>query len=191
MIKITNLEQIKEINLEQDKVLYIYGKTGSGKTYFSKELMKENNKNGFYTTFEEITKNIKNELYMIDLLGKDFIIVDDEIKHIENKQMICISIELRLKEIQNKGRGVIIIGNLTPAELKKRKISLIDFILSGEQIEICYDIENRIKIAEEYTKKCNSTINKSTLKAIAKEKNLGKMKGEINKERFGTRLKIY
>lgn len=65
-------------------------------------------------------------------------------------------------------------------ELRKRKIALIDFILSKEQIEICYNIETRIKIAEEYTKKVNSTINKNTLEAIVKEENLGKIKGKIN-----------
>lgn len=180
MIKITNLEQIKEINLKEDIVFYIYGKTGSGKTYFSKELMKQNNKEAFYTTFEEIINNISNDLYMVDLLGKNFIIVDDEIKQIANKEMVCISIERRLKEIQNKERGVIVLGSLTPEELKQRKTSLIDIILSGEQIEICYDLENRIKIAEEYSKDRETIINKNTLEVIAKEENLGKIKGKIN-----------
>lgn len=181
MIKITNLKQINEVSLKENTVFYIYGKTGSGKTYFSKELMKQKNKKALYTTFEEIIKNISNELYMVNLLGKNFIIIDDEIKQIANKEMLCISIERRLKEIQDKEIGIIVLGSLTPEELKQKKNSLIDFILSGEQIEICYNIENRIKIAEEYTKQCKTRINENTLEAIAKEENLGKIKGIINK----------
>lgn len=180
MLKIINPDQIKEITLQESKVLYIYGKIGSGKTYFSKQLMKKNNKNALYTTFEEIMKNISNELYMVDLLGKDFIIIDDGIKQIANKEMFCISIEQRLKQIQDKKKGIIVIGSLEPEELKKRKTSFIDFILSGEQIEICYDIDARIKIAEKYSKQCETVIMKDTLKAIAKEENLGKIKGVIN-----------
>lgn len=80
---------------------------------------------------EKNSYNIKN---YNEILEKENIIIDDEIKQIANKD------------------------------------------------EICYDIENRIQIAEEYAKNCKSIINKNTLKAIAKEK---------NKERFGTRLKIY
>lgn len=181
MVKITNFEQMKEINLEDNNIFYIYGKVGSGKTYFSKELMKKNNKNAFFTTFEEIIKNIPNELYMIDLLGKDFIIIDDEIKQIASKEMTCFSIERRLKEMIDKNRSLIILGSLKPEELIKINTSLINFILSGEQIEISYDIDARIKIAEQYTKQCKTVINKNILKAIAKEENLGKIRGTINK----------
>ncbi len=180
MIKITNLEQIKDIHLQENKIFYIYGKTGSGKTYFSKELMRQNNKNALYTTFEEIIKNIQNELYMVNLLGKNFIIIDDEIKQIEKKEMVCISIEKRLKQIQDEKIGIIALGSLKPEELKERNIPLIDFILSGEQIEICYDIDARIKIAEEYAKQYKNKIQKDTIQSIAKEENLGKIKGIIN-----------
>lgn len=180
MIKITNLEQIKEIHLQENKIFYIYGKTGSGKTYFSKELMKQNNKNALYTTFEEMIKNIQNELYMVNLLGKNCIIIDDEIKQIEKKEMVCILIEQKLKQIQDKEIEIIVLGSLKPEELKERNIPLINFILSGEQIEICYDIDARIKIAEEYAKQHQFRMQKEIINSIAKEENLGKIKGKIN-----------
>lgn len=81
----------------------------------------------FTTIMEKNSYNIKN---YNEILEKENIIIDDEIKQIANKD------------------------------------------------EVCYEIQ----IAEEYAKNCKSIINKNTLKAIAKEK---------NKERFGTRLKIY
>lgn len=181
MIKITNLEQVKEIKLSENTLFYIYGKTGRGKTHFSKELIKQNKQKGIYTTFEEISQNISNDKYMNNLLEKDFIIIDDEIKQIEQKEMLCISIERKLEEIQNRKIGIIIIGSLPPEELKLRKTSLVEFILSGEQIEICYDIESRIKIAKEYAKQSKIEINENIMKAIVKEENIGKIRGIINR----------
>lgn len=179
-MKITNLEQIKEINLKENKVLYIYGKTGRGKTYFSKRLIKQNKIEAIYTTFEEISENISNKSYINNLLEKNFIIIDDEIKQIEQRELLCITIERKLREIQNRKIGIIIVGSLTPDELRKRKTSLANFILSGNQIEISYDIENRIKIAEEYSKQTKTEVNENIIKSIVKEENLGKIRGKIN-----------
>lgn len=184
MIKITNLEQVKEIKLSENTLFYIYGKTGRGKTHFSKELINQNKQDAIYTTFEQISQNISNDNYMKKLLEKDFIIIDDEIKQIEQKEMLCISIERKLEEIQNRKMGIIIIGSLSPEELMLIKTSLVEFILSGEQIEICYDIESRIKIAEKYSKQLKIEINENIIKAIVEEENIGKIKGIINQRNF-------
>ena len=181
MIKITNLEQVKEIKLSENTLVYIYGKTGRGKTHFSKELINQNKQDAIYTTFEEISQNISNDKYINNLLEKDFIIIDDEIKQIEQKEMLCISIERILEEIENRKIGIIIIGSSSPEELMLRKTSLVEFILSGEQIEICYDIESRIKIAKEYAKQSKIEINENIMKAIVKEENIGKIRGIINR----------
>ena len=179
-MKVTSLEQIKEIDLENNNVFYIYGKIGSGKSYFSKKLMQQNNKKAYYTTFDEIISNISNELYIANLLGKDFIVIDDGIKKILNKELTCITVERRLKEIQDRGIRIIVLSSVLPEEIKQENKKLIEFVLSGEKIEVCYDIENRIKIAKEYCEECKATINDNTLRAIAKEENLGKIRGKIN-----------
>ena len=101
-MKVTSLEQIKGIDLENNNVFYIYGKIGSGKSYFSKKLMQQNNKKAYYTTFDEIISNISNDLYIEDLIGKDFIVIDDGIKKIVNKELTCMTVERRLKEIQDR-----------------------------------------------------------------------------------------
>lgn len=179
MIKIASLDQIKDINIEENNVFYIYGKTGSGKTYFIKELVKQNNKEVVFIDFTEIIQNIQNETYINNINNK-IIIIDDDIKQIIGKEITSIAIErilIKMKDAKNK---IIIISSIMPEELNKINSYLTNFILSEEQIEICYNIENRIKIAEEYAKKNKIEIQKEIIKSIAKEKNLGKIKGKIN-----------
>ena len=180
MIKITNQKQIKEIKLERYNLYYIYGRTGSGKTHFVKDLMKQNYKNAFDTDFDTFIKNISNVSYLKNMLEKDFVVMDDEIKSVITKEMISMLLVERLKEIQNSGKSIIFVGSQIPSKLEKIDSLLAKFILSGEKIEICYDIKNRIEIAEEYAKKNKNEIQKETIKNIAKEKNLGKIKGKIN-----------
>lgn len=180
MIKITNQKQIKEIALEKYNLYYIYGKTGSGKTHFVKDLMKENHKNAFYTDFDTIIKNISNVSYFKNMLEKDFVVIDDEIKSVITKEMIGMLLVEKLKEIQNSGKSIVFVESQIPSKLEKIDSLLAKFILSGEKIEICYNIENRVRIAEEYAKKNKNEIQKETIRNIAKEKNLGKIKGKIN-----------
>lgn len=179
MIKISDIEQIENIELDKNKIFYIYGKIGSGKTYFAKQIANKNNKKVFYTDFYEIIHAYTEEKNL-QIQDEEVIIIDDEIKTVIEKEITCLTLQNILEKMQEEGKIILIVSNLTPKELQEKNKLLAKFILQGEQIEICYDIENRIKIAEEYTKKCKSIINKNTLKAIAKEENLGKIRGKIN-----------
>jgi len=176
---ITKLEQIECINLSENKIFYIYGKAGSGKTYFTKQIVKKNNETVFYTDFNEIVKNYAENQNII-IKNKEVIIIDDEIKTILEKEFMSLTLKRILEKLQNEGKKIIIISNLTPKQLKSKNKILADCLLNGEKIEICYDIENRMKIAEQYSKQCKTIINKNIIKSIAKEENLGKMKGQIN-----------
>lgn len=179
MLKISNLEQIKNINLDEDKIFYIYGKIGSGKTYFAKKITKINNKEAFYTNFYEIIQAYtQGEELQIE--NKEVIIIDDEIKTVIEKEFTCLTLQRILEKMQDDGKILLVISNLLPKQLKQKNKLLAEFVLQGEQIEICYDIQNRTKIAEEYSKQCETTINKNILQAIAKESNIGKIKGSIN-----------
>lgn len=178
-MKITKPEQIQDIILDDNKVFYIYGKIGSGKTYFVKEMAKKNNKKVFYTDFYEIIHTyIEGKDLQID--DEEVIIIDDEIKTILKKEMVCLTLKRMLEEFRNQGKILVIISSLTPEELKRKNELLADIILSGEQIEIMYDIESRIKIAQEYSKTHKIVTNKNILESIAKEENLGKIRGSIN-----------
>ena len=178
-MKITKPEQIQDIILDENKVFYIYGKIGSGKTYFVKEMAKKNNKKVFYTDFYEII-NTYIEGKELQIEDEEVIIIDDEIKTILKKEMVCLTLKRMLEEFKNQGKILVIISNLTPEELKQKNESLADTILSGEQIEIMYDIESRIKIAQEYSKTHKIVTNNNILESIAKEENLGKIRGSIN-----------
>lgn len=179
MIKISNLEQIKNINLDENKIFYIYGKIGSGKTYFSKNIVKINNKKALYTSFYDIIHaSAQGEELQIE--DKEVIIIDDEIKTVIEKEFSCLSLQRILEKMQNDGKVLLIITSLSPKKLKEKNKHLAEFVLKGEQIEICYDIENRTKIAEEYSKQSKTIINKNVLQSIAKENNIGKIKGRIN-----------
>lgn len=179
MIKITNLEQIKEINLKENRVFYIYGKIGSGKTYFAKEMAKMNNKKFFYTDFYEIiydyTKGRK-----LQIGNEEIVIIDDEIKTVIEKEFVCLTLQRILENLQKEGKILLIVSSLTPKELEEKNKLFAKFVLQGKQIEICYDIETRMKIAEKHCEKQETIVNKNVLKSISKEENLGKIKGKIN-----------
>lgn len=179
MIKVSKLEQIKEINLQENNLFYIYGKIGSGKTYLAKEITNKNNKKVFYTDFYEII-HAYTEGRNLQIENEEIIIIDDEIKTIIEKEFICLTLQRILEHMKEKGKILLIISNLTPKELEKKNKQFAKFILQGEQIETCYDLDTRIEIAEQYTKQHNTIVNKNIIESIAKEENLGKMKGKIN-----------
>lgn len=180
MIKITKIEQRENISLDENNLFYIYGKIGSGKTYLAKEIANNNGKKIFYTDFYEIIDGF-TQGKKIEIEDEEVIIIDDEIKTVIEKEFVCLTLERILEELKNDGKILCIIGNLTPEELKQKNESLASVILSGEQIEVSYDIESRIKIAKEYSKQCETIINKNIIESIAKEENLGKMRGTINR----------
>lgn len=179
MIKITKLDQIQEINFQSNTLCYLYGKTGSGKTYLSKQLAKQTQKEVLYTDFGQIMQDISDKQYK-NKMENTMIVIDDEIKQLQGKEMVSFQIEKMIKEIQNRGISIIILSSLTPKELKAITPSLAEFILSGIQMELCYDVETKIQIAEEYSKKYQMKMQKELLQSIVKkEKDLGKIRGMI------------
>lgn len=180
MITITKPEQIKEINWKENKVYYLYGKIGCGKTYIVKEIIKQYHQKRIDTNFSEIIEARKEEEKQVEK-EKGIIVIDEETKNIMKKQFVSLTIERTLRKMQEEGNTILILNTVTPEELEKIDNPLAKFLLSCTPIKICYDEESRIKIAEEYSKQCHTTISKETLKKmVEKEENLGKIRGKIN-----------
>lgn len=179
MVKITKLDQIQEIDFHSNTLFYLYGKTGSGKTYLSKQLAKQAKKEVLYTNFGQILQDIAKEQDK-SKMENTMIVIDDGIKQLQGKEMVSFQIEEMIKEMQNRGIPMIILSNLTPKELKTITPSLAECILSGMQMELCYDVETKIQIAEEYSKKYQMKMQKELLQSIVKkEKDLGRIRGMI------------
>lgn len=181
MITITKPEQIAKMDLQEQNVYYLYGKFGCGKTHLAKEMANryktQYQKEAVYTDFSYMLQTKKKE----EKKEANIIVIDDEIKKILEKEFSSYTLERTLRNMKKEGNSIIIIGSLTPEELEKIENPLAEFLLSSNLIQICYDKESRIKIAEEYSKQCHTKVSKETLKNIAeKEENLGKIKGKIN-----------
>lgn len=180
MITITKPEQIEEINWKENKGYYFYGKIGCGKTYLVKEIVKQYNQKRIDTNFSEMIEGLKIE-QKEEKKEKGIIVIDEEIKKILKKQFLSITVERSLKEMQKEGNTILILNTMTPKELEKIDNPFAKFLLSCIPIEISYDEESKIKIAEEYSKQCHTEISKEILrKMVEKEENLGKIRGKIN-----------
>lgn len=180
MITITKPEQVKEINWQENKAYYIYGKIGCGKTHMVKEIVRQYQQKRIDTNFSKIIEE-QNKQEKQEQKEKGIIVIDEEIKSIMKKQLVSITIERALRKMQEEGNTILILNTVTPKELEKIDNSLANFLLSCIPIEICYDEESRIKIAEEYSKQCHTTISRETLKKmVEKEENLGKIRGKVN-----------
>ncbi len=175
-MKLTKIEQIEKINLQENNLYYIYGKTGSGKTYFVKQLIGKDNKKALYTNVQDfLLLHSQN-----NAVEEDIIVLDGELSSILEKELTCMTFQRILDDLIKSGKKIIIISNLEPQELEKKKEELAKYLLSEMQIEVAYDIESRIKIAEKYSKELEMEIAHNILSSIAKETNLGKIRGQIN-----------
>ncbi len=175
-MKLTEIEQMEEINLQENNLYYIYGNIGSGKTYLVKYLINKNNKKALYT-------NVKDFILLLSqnsTIQEDIVVLDGELGNILKKELTCITFQKMLDDLIKSGKKIIIVSNLKPQELQTKKEELAKYILSGIQIEVAYEIESRIKIAEKYSKELEIEIAYNILKGIAKETNLGKIRGQIN-----------
>lgn len=187
MIKITSIEQRENLKLDENKLFYIYGKIGSGKTHLAKVIANNNGKKVFYTDFYEMINSV-TQGKELEIEDEEVIIIDDEIKPVIKKEFTCFALGVILEELKNAGKTLFIVGNLTPEELKQKNEDLANVILSGEQIEVSYDIETRKKIVKEYSKQYEiEKIRSETINNIAKEENLGKIRGKINQLKIAYR----
>ncbi len=176
-MKLTEIEQIDKIDLQENNLYYIYGKTGSGKTYFTKQVIKKNKKEAFYTNFEEVISLYSKG----EVISEDIIVIDNDIEKTITKEFTCLIIQKIIEKWKEEGKKIFVISSLTPQKLQEENELVSNLLLNNEIIEICYNIESRIKIAEQYSKKLQIIINQEILKSIAKEENIGKIRASINK----------
>lgn len=181
MLKITNLKDINKIDLKDNKIFYIYGKIGSGKTYLTKEIINKNNKKAVYTSFYKIIEDLTNGKNL-EIEKEEILVVDYELKDLNGKEFTYLTLQRQLENVKENGNTIIMISTFTPKELEETSSLLAKFILSGEQINLSYNLETRMEIAEKHIEQLKIKVEKEEIMKIVKEKNdIGKILANINR----------